>query len=201
MRASRKIRSIVPCILILRTRGEKSNWRPCPFIARNKPGPHWIRHWVSSKAGLNNFGVGKISCPFRDSKPRRPARSLNATPTGFVALLCILSGVFVLRLLESQRNPQSIYSVRGSIFEPGTSRKETGLRRVARTRNNNGLFVTVFLSGLDVAKQEWSTVRGQSNSLPDDLQRNFRSKAVFPVRYCCITNFYNIFYLSTSPLR
>jgi hypothetical protein len=72
---------------------------------------------------------------------------------------------------------------------------------VPRARNSNGLFVTGVLSGLDVAKQELSTVRGHSSSLPVDLQRNFRSKAVFPVRYCCITDFYNIFSLSTSPLR
>jgi hypothetical protein len=53
------------------TRDEWSASRPCRFT----PGIHWIGGWMGPTVGLEVVENRKISCPWRETKPGRPARS------------------------------------------------------------------------------------------------------------------------------
>jgi hypothetical protein len=56
--------------------GEWSASRPGHFTPRERPpGTHWIGGWLGPRAGLHAIEKGKISCPFRKSKPGHSARS------------------------------------------------------------------------------------------------------------------------------
>jgi hypothetical protein len=49
--------------------------RPRFTSGERTPGTHWIGSWMGPRAGLDGGARRKILCPFRGSKPDRPARS------------------------------------------------------------------------------------------------------------------------------
>jgi hypothetical protein len=58
--------------------GEWSASRPGRFTARERaPGIHWLGGWVGLGAGLDAVEKRNISCPYRESDPGHPARSLS----------------------------------------------------------------------------------------------------------------------------
>jgi hypothetical protein len=64
-------------------------------IGKEPPSTYWVGDWVGPKAVLDAVEYRNISCPYRESNPDCPARSLSLYPLSYPGSLIKMAGKII----------------------------------------------------------------------------------------------------------